>query len=129
VDAKLRTTPQKRKTTRTSVSFRVVIPGGPVGSQEGRTLNIDAKFFDDLFFTNFCYFQPVTPPSSIFSSSFLLFLFSARSRKHDLILLLSNRRATTMIGSRATPQKKFFGQISPGGPTLRPGGPAPRANA
>jgi hypothetical protein len=30
-----------------------------------------------------------------------------------------------MIGSRATPQKKFFGQISPGGPTLRPEGALP----
>jgi hypothetical protein len=80
-------------------------PGGSLDSQEGRTPNVAAKFFF------FYYFQPLLLPSFL--------------RVIDLILLLSNpRRAITMIGSRATPQKKFFGQISPGGPNASPGGGA-----
>jgi hypothetical protein len=88
-----------------SVSFRVVTPGGgSLGSQEGRTPNVAANFF-------FYYFQPLLLPSFL--------------RVIDLILLLSNRRrAITMIGSRATPQKKICWSNFPGGPNASPGGGA-----
>jgi hypothetical protein len=79
-----------------SVSFRVVIPGGPVGSPEGRTPNdVDGKFLATFFFTNF-----------------LLFLRPRPLTQTQPQLLLSDRRAISSIGSRATPKKKFFSQIS-----------------
>jgi hypothetical protein len=73
-----------------------------------------------LFFANFLLFAAkpaITPP----------FFVPARSpkRSHNLILLLSDRRAISSIGSRATPKKIFFFSDFPGGPNASPGGPSP----
>jgi hypothetical protein len=117
-------------------------PGGPGGVLElGRTPNdVDARFLTTLLpcflFVFFYKFSPICSQTSNHSSlqSLLPSLVPARSPKpnHNLILLLSDRRAISSIGSRATPKKKFFSQISPGGLTLRSGGPSPpppRGNA
>jgi hypothetical protein len=89
-----------------SISFRVVTPGGSLGSQEGRTPNVAAKFFF------FYYFQPLLLPSFL--------------RVIDLILLLSNRRrAITMIGSRATPQKNLLVKFPRGAQRFARGGALP----
>jgi hypothetical protein len=97
--------------------------GSPVGFQEGRTLNIDANFFYDLFLLiSAISSQSVTPPSS---SSLPLFRPLTQTRLISSPLQPPGDRAITMIGSRATPEKKCFGQISPGGPNASPGGLGP----
>jgi hypothetical protein len=45
-----------------------------------RTPNVDVKLFDDLFFTYFCYFQPVTTPPFLYI--FSSFLPPAHHRPH-----------------------------------------------
>jgi hypothetical protein len=109
---------------------------GGGGVSGGADTKRRCKIFDDLFFTNFLLFpaKPGSNHSSLPSSTSSLpsSHLPARSRKHkhNLILLLSNRRAISSMGSRATPQKKILVIFPRRGPTLRPGGGwAPRANA
>jgi hypothetical protein len=81
-----------------------------VDSQEGRKSNVAAEFFDDLFLLIY---------------SFLLF---STLPLNSSPTLQPPQSASTMNGSRATPQKFSVGprgKFSPGGPTLRHRGDLP----
>jgi hypothetical protein len=91
-----------------------------------RTPNVAAHLFDDLFFTNFCYFQ--------LSHLILLQHSNRRPAAEHCDRVSVNASKILSVGppgnfprGGALPGNasiKFFGQISPGGPTLRPGGNA-----
>jgi hypothetical protein len=116
-------------TTAFSVSFRVVTPGG--GERGGVSGGVDTKhqykIFDDIFFTHFSYFQPSqsllpSSPSSPVPSSRPAHTNATKKRKPNCSPL---RPPGDQYGVWGKAPKKFFCQISPGGPTLRPGGLCP----
>jgi hypothetical protein len=108
-----------------SVSFRIVtLGGGPGGVSGGADTKRRCKIFDDLFFTNFLLFpaKPATTPPFLRPFVYIFSSFRSHKRKHNLILLLSNRRAISSIGSRASPQKKFFVKFPRGAQRFARGG-------
>jgi hypothetical protein len=89
-----------------------------VGSPEGRTPNVDAKFLTTFFF--FYKFSPISSQGSNHSSlpsstsSLLLFLLPARSRKRkQLNSSPLQPPGDQQYGVSGNAPKKFFGQISP----------------
>jgi hypothetical protein len=84
-----------------SVSFRVVTPGGRVGSPEGRTPNVDTKFLT----TFFLLISPISSQDSHSSPRLHLLLFfplTQTQRKSNV--LLSDSRAISMESGAKPPK-------------------------
>jgi hypothetical protein len=107
-----------------SVSFIVVTPGGRVGSPEGRTPNIDAKFLTTFFLliSPISSFQPSSHSS--LRLNLLLFLLPARSHKRNenLIVLLSPTAGRSVCSLGQSPKKNLSVKFPRGAQRFARGG-------